>query len=84
MAKSIISIADGYAWSMERISEGDIIKDSFAPLVAQQLVLGLTTCRDIPCCRDVDNKNAFHVAQQNVPTVAIAKTYKIVTVRKKL
>ncbi|MEB3342348.1 TIGR02921 family PEP-CTERM protein [Okeania sp.] len=43
LGKSVISVADGYAWFMERKFLEAKKDDSFAPIAAQQLVLGLTT-----------------------------------------
>ncbi len=67
LGKSVVSVADGYAWFMEKKSGGEIIEDSFAPLAAQQLVLGLSKKMNLETLEELD---AIH---------AIAKTYKIVT-----
>ncbi|MDJ0556178.1 MAG: TIGR02921 family PEP-CTERM protein [Microcoleaceae cyanobacterium MO_207.B10] len=67
LGKSVVSVADGYAWFMEKKSRGEIIEDSFAPLAAQQLVLGLSKKMNLDTLEELD---AIH---------AIAKTYKIVT-----
>ncbi|NES06474.1 MAG: TIGR02921 family PEP-CTERM protein, partial [Okeania sp. SIO2F4] len=67
LGKSVVSVADGYAWFMDKKSDGEIIEDSFAPLAAQQLVLGLSKKMNLETLEELD---AIH---------AIAKTYKIVT-----
>ncbi|WP_246844638.1 TIGR02921 family PEP-CTERM protein [Hydrocoleum sp. CS-953] len=67
LGKSVVSVADGYAWFMEKKSGGETIEDSFAPLAAQQLVLGLSKKMNLDTLDELD---AIH---------AIAKTYKIVT-----
>ena len=67
LGKSVVSVADGYAWFMEKKSGEETIEDSFAPLAAQQLVLGLSKKMNLDTLEELD---AIH---------AIAKTYKIVT-----
>ncbi|NEP74988.1 MAG: TIGR02921 family PEP-CTERM protein [Okeania sp. SIO2G4] len=67
LGKSVVSVADGYAWFMEKKSGGEIIEDNFAPLAAQKLVLGLSKKMNLETLEELD---AIH---------AIAKTYKIVT-----
>ncbi|MGB3507841.1 MAG: TIGR02921 family PEP-CTERM protein, partial [Microcoleaceae cyanobacterium] len=65
--ESVVSVADGYAWFLEKKSGGEITEDNFAPLAAQQLVLGLSKQMNL---ETLDELDAIH---------AIAKTYKIVT-----
>ncbi|WP_287325243.1 TIGR02921 family PEP-CTERM protein [Okeania sp. SIO1F9] len=67
LGKSVVSVADGYAWFMEKKSDEEIIEDNFAPLAAQQLVLGLSKKMNLDTLDELD---AIH---------PIAKTYKIVT-----
>jgi len=67
LGKSVVSVADGYAWFMEKKSGEEIIEDSFAPLAAQQLVLGLSKKMNLETLEELDTIHA------------IAKTYKIVT-----
>ncbi|MGD1809458.1 TIGR02921 family PEP-CTERM protein [Dapis sp. BLCC M126] len=67
LGKSVVSVADGYAWFMEEKSSEETIEDNFAPLAAQQLVLGLSKKMNLDTLEELD---AIH---------AIAKTYKIVT-----
>ncbi|MEM1168832.1 MAG: TIGR02921 family PEP-CTERM protein [Cyanobacteria bacterium P01_H01_bin.35] len=67
LGKSVVSVADGYAWFMEKKSGEETIEDNFAPLAAQQLVLGLSKKMNLDTLEELD---AIH---------AIAKTYKIVT-----
>ncbi len=67
LGKSVVSVADGYAWFMEKKSDEEIIEDNFAPLAAQQLVLGLSKKMNLETLEELDTIHA------------IAKTYKIVT-----
>ena len=67
LGKSVVSVADGYAWFIEKKSGEEIIEDNFAPLAAQKLVLGLSKKMNLETLEELD---AIH---------AIAKTYKIVT-----
>ncbi|WP_293066373.1 TIGR02921 family PEP-CTERM protein [Okeania sp. SIO2B3] len=65
--ESVVSVADGYAWFLEKKSRGETTEDNFAPLAAQQLVLGLSKQMNL---ETLDELDTIH---------AIAKTYKIVT-----
>ena len=67
LGKSVVSVADGYAWFMEKKSGGETIEDSFAPMAAQKLVLGLSKKMNLETLEELDTIHA------------IAKTYKIVT-----
>ncbi len=42
LGESVVSVADGYAWFMERNSCEETTENDFALLAAQQLVLGLS------------------------------------------
>ena len=67
LGNSVVSVADGYAWFMEKSSSQETTENNFAPLAAQQLVLGLSKKMNL---ETLDELDAIH---------AIAKTYKIVT-----
>ena len=67
LGPTAVSVVDGYAWYLVPGSYEATIGDSFAPLAARQLVLGLSQRMDLDTLEELD---AIH---------DIAKTYKIVT-----
>ncbi|MEQ8962070.1 MAG: TIGR02921 family PEP-CTERM protein, partial [Coleofasciculus sp. C2-GNP5-27] len=67
LAPSVVTVVDGYAWSMAKTASETTVKNGFEPLAARQLVKGLSQ----PIKGDnLAQLDAIH---------AIAKTYKLVT-----
>lgn len=67
LGPAAVSVVDGYAWYLVPGGYEATVGDSFAPLAARQLVLGLSQRMDLDTLEELD---AIH---------RIAKTYKIVT-----
>ncbi|NEQ38649.1 MAG: TIGR02921 family PEP-CTERM protein [Okeania sp. SIO3I5] len=95
LGKSVVSVADGYAWFMEKKSGEEIIEESFTPLATERLVRKKLNLLDKSRGETTEDNFAPLAAQKlvlglskkiNLETLeeldaihAIAKTYKIVT-----
>jgi len=67
LAPSVVSVVDGYAWSMAKTPSDTPVKNGFEPLAARQLVKGLS--------QQIKGDNLAQLDAIH----AIAKTYKLVT-----
>jgi putative PEP-CTERM system integral membrane protein len=67
LAQSVVSVVDGYAWSMAKIPSDTPVKNGFEPLAARQLAKGLS--------QQIKGDNLAQLDAIH----AIAKTYKLVT-----